>query len=69
MPGVKKHIFHPRQTHDYFVIAIELTDPDSELEVLDFLKTTGSLETDVQIAEEGWWYGWWDKEEDYQTKK
>lgn len=66
MPGVKKHVFHPRQSDDYFVLAIEITDPASELEIIDFLKTTGSLETDVQIAEEGWWYGWWDKEEDYQ---
>src|SRR5690606_23804816 len=25
MPGVKKHLFHPRQTDDYFVIAVEVT--------------------------------------------
>ncbi|HET8573122.1 MAG TPA: DUF3341 domain-containing protein [Edaphocola sp.] len=68
MPGVKKHLFHPRQTDDYFVIAIEITDPGSELEIVDFLKMTGAIETDVQVAENGWWYGWWDKEEDYQKQ-
>lgn len=65
MPGVKKHLFHPRQTDDYFVIAVEVTEPDSEHEIIEFFKTTGCIETDVQVAENGWWYGWWDKEEDY----
>lgn len=69
MPGVKKHIFHPRQTDDLFVVAIEITDPAAELEIIDFLKTTGAMETDVQVAEEGWWYGRWDKEEDYQKQQ
>jgi len=68
MPGVKKHLFHPRQTDDYFVVAIEVTEPGSELEIVDFLKTTGAIEADVQVAENGWWYGWWDKEEDYQKQ-
>lgn len=65
MPGVKKHVFHPRQTDDLFVMAVEITDPETEGEIIEFFKTTGAVETDVQIAEEGWWYGWWDKEEDY----
>ena len=65
MPGVKKHVFHPRQTDDYFVIAIELNDQVSEQEVVDFLKTTGAVETDVQVAEAGWWYGRFDKKEAY----
>jgi len=68
MPGVKKHVFHPRQSDDYFVIAVEITDPASELEIVDFLKSTGAVETDVQIAENSWWYGWWDKAEDYQKQ-
>lgn len=66
MPGVKKHVFHPRQSDDLFVIAIELNDHVSELEVIDFLKTTGAIETNVQVAEAEWWYGRWDKEESYQ---
>lgn len=68
MPGVKKHVFHPRQSDDYFVIAVEITDPASELEIVDYLKSTGAVETDVQIAENSWWYGFWDKEEDYQKQ-
>jgi hypothetical protein len=68
MPGVKKHIFHPRQTDDLFVIAMEITDPSTEDELVQFLKSTGAVETNVQIAEEGWWYGRWDQEEDYQKQ-
>jgi len=66
MPGVKKHVFHPRQSDDYFVMAVELNDHTSEQEVVDFLKTTGAKETSVQIAEDSWWYGRFDKEEAYQ---
>jgi hypothetical protein len=66
MPGVKKHIFHPRQTDDMFVIALEITDPAAEYEMVDFMKTTGCKETSVQSAEEGWWYGLWDQPEAYE---
>lgn len=65
MPGVKKHVFHPRQSDDLFVVAIEVTENGSEQEILDFLESTGTVETNVQTAESGWWFGWWDKEEDY----
>jgi hypothetical protein len=66
MPGVKKHIFHPRQTDDLFVIAIELNDHVTEQEVIDFLKSTGAIETNVQVAESEWWYGRFDKQEEYE---
>lgn len=66
MPGVKKHVFHPRQTDDYFVIVLEMNDHTSDLEVLDYLKGTGAKETMIQKAEEGWWYGRFDKEEAYE---
>jgi hypothetical protein len=69
MPGVKKHIFHPRQTDDYFVVVLELNEYSSEQEALAFLGTTGALETNIQIAEEGWWYGRWDEEETYELAK
>lgn len=69
MPGVKKHIFHPRQTDDYFVLVLELNDHSSEQEALAFLGTTGAVETNVQVAEEGWWYGRWDEEETYELAK
>ncbi|MBS1774457.1 MAG: DUF3341 domain-containing protein [Bacteroidetes bacterium] len=66
MPGVKKHVFHPRQSDDYFVMAIELNDHTNEQEVLNFLKGTGAVETSVQTAESEWWYGRWDKKEAYE---
>jgi hypothetical protein len=66
MPGVKKHVFHPRQSNDLFVVAIELNDHVSEKEVTDFLKSTGAQEISVQVAEADWWYGRFDKDEPYQ---
>ena len=67
MPGVKKHVFHPRQSDDMFVMAIELNNHMSEKEVLAFLKATGAKEVNVQTAEAGWWYGRWDKKEPYEA--
>lgn len=67
MPGVKKHVFHPRQTDDLFIAAIELTEGTSEQEVIDYLKTTGAVETNIQIAEAGWWFGRYDVAEEYET--
>lgn len=67
MPGVKKHVFHPRQSDDLFVAAIELNGHVTEQEVIDFLKSTGAKETSVQAAEAGWWYGRWDKPEAYEA--
>ncbi len=67
MPGVKKHIFHPRQSDDMFVMAIELNKHTSEQEVMAFLKTTGAKEVNIQTAEAGWWYGRWDKKEPYEA--
>jgi hypothetical protein len=69
MPGVKKHIFHPRQTDDLFVLVLELNDHSSEEEALAFLQSTHTVETNIQIAEEGWWYGKWDEEEHYELAK
>ncbi len=67
MPGVKKHIFHPRQTDDTFVIALELNEHTTEQDAIAFLKSTGAKETSVQIAEAGWWYGRWDEKEPYES--
>lgn len=66
MPGVKKHVFHPRQTDDLFLIVLEIGEHTSEQEAIDFLKSTGTVETSVQIAESEWWYGRFDKEEEYE---
>lgn len=65
MPGVKKHVFNPRQSDDLFVAALEVTDESAEQEMIDFAKQTGAIDINVQFAEEGWWYGYWDKEEEY----
>lgn len=66
MPGVKKHVFHPRQSDDLFVMAIELNKHTNEQDVVAFLKTTGAKEVNVQTAEASWWYGRWDKKEPYE---
>ncbi|MNH46873.1 hypothetical protein D3C79_1098480 [compost metagenome] len=68
MPGVKKHVFHPRQSDDLFVVVIEVTEGTDEAELMNFLNSTNPVETNVQIAEEGWWYGRFDKEEEYQKQ-
>lgn len=57
MPGVKKHIFHPRQTDDLFVMAIELTEKTSAAEVKEFYASLNAIEISEQTAESGWWYG------------
>jgi hypothetical protein len=67
MPGVKKHVFHPRQSDDLFVMAIEINSHMSEQETTAFLKATGAKEVNVQMAEAGWWYGRWDKKEPYEA--
>ena len=63
MPGVKKHHFHHRATDDLFVMVIECTAKTSETEVLSFLQTNGAIETNVQEAESGWWFGSYHKEQ------
>jgi hypothetical protein len=68
MPGVKKHIFHPRQTDDKFVMVIEVNDTNAA-ETEAFLKSTGAEETNIQIAESDWWYGRFDKKEDYEIQQ
>ncbi|QJB34659.1 DUF3341 domain-containing protein [Chitinophaga oryzae] len=61
MPGVKKHIFHPRQTDDKFVMVIELTEKTNAEEVKRFLNEAGAHDVNEQRAEAGWWYGRFDK--------
>src|ERR1700733_878754 len=62
-PFVKKHHFHPRATDDLFVMAIECTDKTNVDDLRSFLSNNGAVETDVQVAEEGWWLGRYDKDE------
>jgi hypothetical protein len=51
-------------------MVIECTDKTNTDDLLAFLKTNGAIETDVQVAEEEWWFGTYDKEDDlYNTKQ
>jgi hypothetical protein len=60
---VKKHHFHPRATDDLFVMVIECTSTTNVDDLKAFLSSNGAVETDVQVAEEGWWLGRYDKDE------
>jgi hypothetical protein len=62
-PFVKKHHFHLRATDDLFVMVIECTENTNTEDLKAFLTNNGAIETDVQIAEEGWWIGRYDKDE------
>ncbi len=62
-PFVKKHHFHPRATDDLFVMVIECNDKTNVDDLVGFMKGTGAVEVDVQVAEEGWWLGRYDKDE------
>ncbi|NSL89179.1 DUF3341 domain-containing protein [Chitinophaga solisilvae] len=64
MPGVKKHIFHPRQTDDKFVMVIELTEKTNAEEVKAFLNAAGAHDVNEQKAEAGWWFGRYDKNDE-----
>ena len=68
MPGVKKHVFHPRQSDDTFVVVLELNNDSDGKDAIEFLKSTGASETNIQIAEAGWWYGRFDKKEPYELQ-
>jgi hypothetical protein len=62
-PFVKKHIFHPRQTDDLFVMAIEVTAKTNAEELKKFLAGIGGTQINEQRAEAGWWYGRYDRED------
>jgi len=62
-PFVRKHHFHPRATDDLFVMAIECTDKTNVDDLQAFLSSNGAIETNVQVAETGWWLGTYDMEE------
>ena len=62
-PFVKKHHFHPRATDDLFVMVIETTAKTNVEDLKSFLSANGAIELDVQHAEDGWWLGRYDKEQ------
>ena len=62
-PFVRKHHFHLRSTDDKFIMVIDISSNNSETEVSDFLTNLCASETNVQVAETGWWLGRYDKEQ------
>jgi len=63
MPGVKKHHFSSRATDDAFVMVIECSVKSNESEIESFLESNGAVDINVQEAEDGWWFGRYDKEQ------
>lgn len=62
-PFIKKHHFHARATDDLFVMVIECTDKTNAADLQAFLRTNGAVIVEEQIAEPGWWLGFYDKED------
>lgn len=62
-PFVKKHVFHPRQSDDQFVMVIELTEKTRAEEVKAYLDSVGAKEINEQEVEAGWWLGRFDRED------
>lgn len=62
-PFVRKHHFHLRSTDDKFVMVIDMSSGSKDEEVSNFLSNLGASETNVQVAETGWWLGRYDKEQ------
>jgi len=63
MPFVKKHHFHLRATDDLLVMVIECTEKTNDVELQSFLQNNGAIEINVQEAEDGWWFGRYDREQ------
>lgn len=63
-PFVKKHHFHPRATDDLFVMVIECTDKTNVEDLKGFMQNAGAIEVNHQVAESGWWFGRYDKQQD-----
>jgi hypothetical protein len=44
-------------------MVIECTDKSNESEIESFLESNGAVDINVQEAEDGWWFGRYDKEQ------
>ncbi len=62
-PFVKKHSFNLRATDDTFTMVIECTAKTNADDLLAFLTANGAKEVNVQEAEDGWWLGTYDKDQ------
>jgi hypothetical protein len=68
-PFVKKHHFHPRATDDLFVMVIECTSNTNVEDLKGFMQKAGAIEVDYQVAEPGWWFGRYDKEQNLYAER
>jgi len=68
-PFVKKHHFHPRATDDLFVMVIECTSKTNVEDLKGFVQNAGAIEVDYQVAEPGWWFGRYDKEQNLYAER
>jgi hypothetical protein len=50
-------------------MVIECTDKTNTDDLKALLSSNGAIETDVQVAEEGWWFGTYDKEDNLYNEK
>lgn len=62
-PFVKHHHFHPRATDDLFIMVIECTPKTNIDDLKGFLQSAGAIEINQQVADTGWWFGRYDKEQ------
>ncbi len=62
-PFVKKHHFHLRSTDDLFVMAIECTSKTNIDDLKGFMQSAGAIEVEYQVAESGWWFGRYDRDQ------
>lgn len=67
MPGVKKHVFHPRQSDDYLVMVIDRGEFGGE-EIKNWFEDLGAIDISEQRAESGWWFGSFGKPTNYERK-
>jgi len=49
-------------------MVIEVDDSNAK-ETIAFLQSTGAEETSIQMAEAEWWFGRFDKKEDYEIQQ
>ena len=50
------------------MLVIEVNDQNAA-ETEAFLKATGAEATNIQVAESDWWFGRFDKKEDYEIQQ
>jgi hypothetical protein len=51
-------------------MVIECNKNSNEAEIENFLRENGAIEINTQLAEEGWWFGRYDKEQKlYKTEE